>query len=222
MAPRTYPPYLREKARALRRERKLTIDQLAERLALPRTTIYYWVRDLPIPRTTHQSVAQRKGARRMLRGYRELREAAYAEERATFAELAQNRGFRDFVTLYVAEGYKRNRRLRFTLQFRSSGDPARGRLDSAAGDKPRHVFLAVPRRPKPGQPTIALGWRTVYRSSCHPSPAQVEQQPTAGANVAESPRRPNRSIKRHIPSRSAASVDGSPERGVVTLEAVGV
>jgi len=52
MAPKTYPPYLREKARSLRRERKLTIDQLAERLALPRTTIYYWVRDLPIPRDT--------------------------------------------------------------------------------------------------------------------------------------------------------------------------
>ena len=45
MAPKTYPPYLREKARQLRRERKLTIDQLAECLALPRTTVYYWVRD---------------------------------------------------------------------------------------------------------------------------------------------------------------------------------
>jgi excisionase family DNA binding protein len=41
--------YLREKARTLRVERKLSIDELAERLALPRTTIYYWVRDLPIP-----------------------------------------------------------------------------------------------------------------------------------------------------------------------------
>jgi excisionase family DNA binding protein len=41
--------YLREKARTIRIERRLTIDELAERLALPRTTIYYWVRDLPIP-----------------------------------------------------------------------------------------------------------------------------------------------------------------------------
>jgi len=30
-------------------ERRLAIDELAERLALPRTTVYYWVRDLPIP-----------------------------------------------------------------------------------------------------------------------------------------------------------------------------
>jgi hypothetical protein len=31
----------------MRVERKLTIDQIAERLALSRTTIYYWVKDLP-------------------------------------------------------------------------------------------------------------------------------------------------------------------------------
>jgi predicted transcriptional regulator len=31
----------------MRIERQLTIDELAERLALSRSTIYYWVRDLP-------------------------------------------------------------------------------------------------------------------------------------------------------------------------------
>jgi predicted DNA-binding transcriptional regulator AlpA len=45
-----YPTYIREKARQLRSEKKLTIDELAERLAIPRTTIYGWVRDLEIPR----------------------------------------------------------------------------------------------------------------------------------------------------------------------------
>jgi hypothetical protein len=109
MAPRTYPPYLREKARQLRRKRKLTIDQLAECLALPRTTIYYWVRDLPIPRTTRQSRGQRIGARVMLRKYQLLREAAYEEGRATFAFLCKHPTFRDFVNLYIAEGYKRDR-----------------------------------------------------------------------------------------------------------------
>jgi hypothetical protein len=109
MAPRTYPPYLREKARKLRRERKLTIDELAECLALPRTTIYYWVRDLPIPRSTRQSPAQRKGARGMRRKYQLLREAAYEEGLATFRMLSQHPSFRDFVILYIAEGYKRSR-----------------------------------------------------------------------------------------------------------------
>jgi hypothetical protein len=41
--------YLREKARSMRIERQFTIDELAERLALSRSTVYYWVRDLPIP-----------------------------------------------------------------------------------------------------------------------------------------------------------------------------
>jgi hypothetical protein len=34
-----HPAYLREKARELRRHRRLTIDELADCLALPRTTI---------------------------------------------------------------------------------------------------------------------------------------------------------------------------------------
>jgi transcriptional regulator with XRE-family HTH domain len=109
MAPKTYPPYLREKARRLRRERKMTIDQLAECLALPRTTIYYWVRDLPIPRTTRQSLAQRRGTKGMVLKYARLRQAAYEEGRAVFDALCRDRTFRDFVTLYVAEGSKRNR-----------------------------------------------------------------------------------------------------------------
>lgn len=105
--------YIREKARSLRAERKLTIDQLADRLALPRSTIYYWVRDLPIPGSgsgggwsTH---AQRSGTRAMQLKFRGLREAAYREGAETFQRLAADRTFRDFVCLYVAEGYKRSR-----------------------------------------------------------------------------------------------------------------
>jgi len=41
-----YPAYIKEKARQLRTEKKLTIDELVERLAIPRTTIYGWVRDM--------------------------------------------------------------------------------------------------------------------------------------------------------------------------------
>jgi transcriptional regulator with XRE-family HTH domain len=36
-----HPSYLKEKARELRKEKKLTIDELAERLALSRTTVFY-------------------------------------------------------------------------------------------------------------------------------------------------------------------------------------
>jgi excisionase family DNA binding protein len=108
-----HPFYLREKARSLRAERRMTIDELAERLALPRSTIYYWVRDMPIPGSgpggKWPENAQRKGTRAMKRKYRLLREAAYREGVESYPRLLQEPTFRDFVCLYIAEGYKRSR-----------------------------------------------------------------------------------------------------------------
>src|SRR5690242_18283170 len=108
-----HPFYLREKARSLRAERRLTIDELAERLALPRSTIYQWVRDMPIPGsgpgTGWPENAQRKGTRAMKRKYRLLREAAYQEGIEGYDALAAEPTFRDFVCLYMAEGHKRSR-----------------------------------------------------------------------------------------------------------------
>jgi len=107
--------YLREKARSLRIERQLTIDELAERLALSRSTIYYWVRDLPIPGSGSGGVwpeaARRKGNLAMQRKYRLLREAAYEEGMRKYEALAREPTFRDFVCLYIAEGYKRDRNI---------------------------------------------------------------------------------------------------------------
>jgi hypothetical protein len=108
-----HPQYLREKARAMRVDRRFTLDQIAERLALPRTTIYYWIRDLPVPKeVTHsdrRQAARRRGNRAMQRKYRLLREEAYREGEESFDALARDPTFRDFVCLYIAEGYKRDR-----------------------------------------------------------------------------------------------------------------
>jgi hypothetical protein len=145
----THPAYLREKARSLRVEKRLTIDELAECLALSRTTIYHWVKDLPIARTTRQTSGQRAATRAMQARFRHLREAAYREGVATFDELATDPTFRDFVNLYVAEGSKRcrnrvaiansdpavvslanrwlrrltDRRIRYGLQYHRDQDP---------------------------------------------------------------------------------------------------
>jgi hypothetical protein len=102
-----YPPYIREKARTLRVEKHLSIDEIAHRLALPKTTIYYWVRDLPLGRPRREN--GHPGNRAMARKARLLREAAYEAGRAEFDELANAHSFRDFVCMYIAEGYKRNR-----------------------------------------------------------------------------------------------------------------
>jgi hypothetical protein len=93
----TYPAYIRDKARAMRTERNLSIDEIAERLALPRTTVFYWLRDLPIDRSARpRTQAQINGNLAMQEKYRRLREAAYAEGRASFDALALDPSFRDF------------------------------------------------------------------------------------------------------------------------------
>jgi hypothetical protein len=53
--------------------------------------------------------ARRKGTRAMQRKYRLLREEAYREGLREYDELAVDPTFRDFVCLYIAEGYKRSR-----------------------------------------------------------------------------------------------------------------
>jgi hypothetical protein len=107
-----HPAYLREKVRQVRRERHLTLDELVERFALPKTTVYTWIADLPISRRPHSTwpeSARRKGSLAMQRKYRRLREEAYEEGRHEFSELVREATFRDFVCLYIAEGYKRSR-----------------------------------------------------------------------------------------------------------------
>lgn len=105
-----HPKYLRDKARALRVEKKLTIDELAERLALSRTTIYSWVHDLPVPRSEDRASAAARQASLAARAkYRRLRDEAYQRGRAEYETLLLEPTFRDFVCLYLAEGSKKCR-----------------------------------------------------------------------------------------------------------------
>jgi hypothetical protein len=107
----TYPPYMREKARKLRRQKELTIDEIAERLAVSRTTVYFWVGDMPRPARcyTRAGPNQILGNKAMQAKYKRLRDEAYELGKWEFPRLARCPTFRDFVCLYIAEGYKRSR-----------------------------------------------------------------------------------------------------------------
>ena len=99
-----YPAYVQEKARQLRIEKHLSIDEIAERLALPKTTIYYWVKDLPLGRPRRANPGQTEGQPQHDAKCRLRRAAAYALGRLEFERLSRDPAFRDFVCLYIAEG----------------------------------------------------------------------------------------------------------------------
>jgi hypothetical protein len=58
----THPPYPREKARRLRVERKLSLNEIAERLALDKTTVWCWIEDLPDPEIKYRMTPGRRRA----------------------------------------------------------------------------------------------------------------------------------------------------------------
>lgn len=103
-----YPGYVRRKARELR-SRGLTIDEIAARLAVSRTTAYYWTCGVSIPRTRRQTRAQQRASRATQARYAEQRTRSYDRGLREFPLLAANGTFRDFVCMYIGEGYKRSR-----------------------------------------------------------------------------------------------------------------
>jgi hypothetical protein len=110
----THPPYLREKARQLRVERKMSLDEIAECLALGKTTVWYWIKDLPDPAIKHRETPGRRRSRDAAAKANKARakarrDAAYQRGRQEFEQLDAEVGFRDFVCMYIGEGYKRSR-----------------------------------------------------------------------------------------------------------------
>jgi hypothetical protein len=126
-----YPPYVREKAREMRVTKRLTIDEIATRLAVARTTVFYWVRDIPVPRSEFDprpmSEARRRAARANRDKHARIRTAAYEAGLAEFQGLAEEPTFTDFVCMYIGEGSKKDRH-RVAI---CNSDPAAIRLGKA-------------------------------------------------------------------------------------------
>jgi transcriptional regulator with XRE-family HTH domain len=89
-----HPAYLRDKARELRIERKLSLLEIAERLALPKTTVFYWIRDLSDPEIKYRDSPARAGPGE---GRASQRDAAYQRGWDEYPILAEEPTFVDFV-----------------------------------------------------------------------------------------------------------------------------
>jgi len=85
------------------------LDEISERLGISRQTIFYWVKDVPLKKPRRASAGQRRGNEAMRLKYKRLRDEAYEEGWAAFDELVCEPTFRDFVWMYIGEGFKRTR-----------------------------------------------------------------------------------------------------------------
>ena len=71
-------------------------------------TLLLWTKRFPFPlRTT--DLSREKAAEANKRHWRRLREAAYDQGLAEFEDLSKDPLFRDFVCMFIAEGYKKCR-----------------------------------------------------------------------------------------------------------------
>lgn len=104
----THPAYIREKAVAMRVEKDLTIDEIAERLGISRQTIFHWVKDVPLRKPRRHPNYEGRARSNSLR-FKEKRDAAYEQGWEEFDQLVLEPTFRDFVCMYIGEGTKRNR-----------------------------------------------------------------------------------------------------------------
>ena len=87
----------------------MALDDIAERLAISRTTVFYWVKDLPIPQTEKQSAIRQKASDANRQRAWRLRMDAYRSGYELFPQLSEEPTFREFVCMYIGEGYKRSR-----------------------------------------------------------------------------------------------------------------
>lgn len=105
--------HIREKALELRIQHNMTLDEIAERMNVSRTTVYYWIKDHPLEeerkrRSEKRQLAQKRAAEATKAKWKSYREEGYEKGLAEAPELFKDETLKTFVILYTAEGYRRN------------------------------------------------------------------------------------------------------------------
>src|SRR6266446_8568329 len=102
---------LREQARQLRIEKHLALGDIAATLGIPKGTAYSWLKDIEIPKTVteKQKLNQQRGTQANQAKCAAIRQTAYHTAYSQARELLSDQRIRDFVVLYLAEGYRRDR-----------------------------------------------------------------------------------------------------------------
>lgn len=90
----------------VRRKQTRSLDEICNRLALPRGTVYYWIKDIPLQRPRKTNLAPAYAA--TFKKFRLIREDSYKQGLLEYDTLVANPTFRDFVTLFMTEGYNQS------------------------------------------------------------------------------------------------------------------
>ena len=100
--------HLRRKARKFRRNGD-SLGIICDRLKMSKTTVWYWVKDIPTKVTQKKSCKPHIGGTAIKRHFAKLREDAYKQGMREYRDLIKIPTFRDFVVTYIGEGYRRTR-----------------------------------------------------------------------------------------------------------------
>lgn len=100
--------HLKSKARELRVKRT-SLDDISLMLSIPKSTIFYWVKDMPerAPFDSEKnSSARAKAVRAVVSKFKNLRDQAYSAAFASASLDLKDQELRDFICLYMGEGDK--------------------------------------------------------------------------------------------------------------------
>jgi hypothetical protein len=101
--------HLKEKAIKFRKK-GLSIDDLCSHFrGISRSTIFYWVKNIPIPRTKNQIYVQTLATKAAVKKHKDKWEKAYNEALEESPNKFKSPMFRDFIILYITEGFRRTR-----------------------------------------------------------------------------------------------------------------
>ena len=94
------------KAIEMRKANK-SLNEISESLNIKKTTVYYWIKD--IEAHILRRPCTKASAKRTRDIWAERRQNAYNQGLEEYPALSKTPFFRDFVLIYICEGYKRNR-----------------------------------------------------------------------------------------------------------------
>ena len=89
------------------RKANKSLDEIAESLQLNKSTVYYWIKDIEAHIT--RRACTKASSEKTRETWAKKRQQSYDEGKMEYPTLSKYKLFRDFVILYICEGYKRNR-----------------------------------------------------------------------------------------------------------------